>query len=199
MSARGWNDADSPQPELLAAYVDGELGPEVRARVEGWLAEHPDLAAEVEATRRLARLWQSAPPPDPGRDAWAGLLARIEAALPEAAARRLAPWRRLAWGLGMLTAAAAALVLAASLWRGPGRLPGLEPLQVIAADDVEIISLDAEGARALVVGEPPVREQLALLAPGEATLDDVSGINHYYPRDGSMPPMLFIMPGDTEP
>ena len=40
----------------LHAYVDGELPPERRKTVEGWLATHPDDAARVAAWRAHAEL-----------------------------------------------------------------------------------------------------------------------------------------------
>lgn len=43
----------SIDPELLAAYADGELGPEEAARVEAAIAANPALAREVDAHRAL--------------------------------------------------------------------------------------------------------------------------------------------------
>lgn len=43
----------SIDPELLAAYADGELGPEEAARVEAAIAADPALAREVDAHRAL--------------------------------------------------------------------------------------------------------------------------------------------------
>jgi hypothetical protein len=42
--------------ETLAAYADGELGPEEMARVEAAIAADPALAAEVEAHRKLRNI-----------------------------------------------------------------------------------------------------------------------------------------------
>jgi anti-sigma factor RsiW len=65
-----------PTPQLLAAYVDGELGPADRAAVDAWLCDHPEARADVAAQRRLTHLWRAAPPPDPGDAAWADELLR---------------------------------------------------------------------------------------------------------------------------
>jgi anti-sigma factor RsiW len=79
-------------PEQLAGYADGELGPATREAVERGLLGDPRARADVEAQRRLARLWQATAPADPGEDAWSGVLARIEASLP--AVRLARPGRR---------------------------------------------------------------------------------------------------------
>src|SRR5262249_62377002 len=54
---------DDLPPELLAAYADGELCPRERARVEEWLAEHPEGAELLEAQESVGpgnvELWQS--------------------------------------------------------------------------------------------------------------------------------------------
>ena len=47
MIARYWNAGAPPSPELLAAYLDGELRGPVRKRVADWLAHHPEAAAEM--------------------------------------------------------------------------------------------------------------------------------------------------------
>jgi anti-sigma factor RsiW len=208
MIARDKGD-EGPRPEELAAYADGELAPAASAEVEAWLAEHPDAAAEVEAVRGLSRLWQAAPPPEPSAAQWADVLGRIEARLPAPETLRPRRRRRLA---GVVTglaaaAAAAAILFAVRLPRPTEEVvlppPPVEPLPVVTADDVEIISISAADARALVVGEPPVREELALLAPGEVTVDqvksEVHGMNPYFQGDGSTAPMILMTPQPEDP
>src|SRR5262245_35162523 len=83
----GFNDRyrDRPFPELLAAYADGELDAAGRARVEAWLAEHPDALVELENQRKLSRtnteLWQSSAPASPGERSWARMIVRVHTAL----------------------------------------------------------------------------------------------------------------------
>src|SRR5438552_5519183 len=83
----GFNDRfrDRPFPELLAAYVDGELDAAGRAQVETWLAAHPDAYAEVENQRKLSRkngkLWHFSAPPSPGERSWTRLFQRMHTAL----------------------------------------------------------------------------------------------------------------------
>jgi anti-sigma-K factor RskA len=202
MSARG-NDENGPRPEELAAYVDGELSPADRAEVEAWLADHPEAATEVEALRGLSQLWQTAAPPEPTEAQWAGVFSHIKAALPAAVAPSLR-WRRgLAWGLAAL-ATAAAVLLAVFLTRptevGP---PPPEPFPVVTPDEFEINQINAEDAGALLVGDIPVREQLALLGPGEVTVEsvksDVEGMDPTFPRDGSATPMIIMVPREEGP
>src|SRR3954463_1573502 len=108
-----WNDPDrGATPEQVAAFVDGELDPGNSARVEAWLTDHPEMAAEAEAWRRLARVWAETAPPDPGPAAWATTRARIEAALPARAPNRLRVSHRPVWAnlgpmaaLGLMAAA----------------------------------------------------------------------------------------------
>ncbi len=54
--------------ELIDLYVDDALPESLRARVEGYLASHPDAAATVAALRATAARLQAAPTDRP--DAW---------------------------------------------------------------------------------------------------------------------------------
>src|SRR5689334_18822405 len=65
---------DQLPPELLAAYVDGELPPAECRRVEAWLADHPDARADVEDQRRLLRLFEETAPPPPTDERWASVV-----------------------------------------------------------------------------------------------------------------------------
>jgi hypothetical protein len=101
--------------ELLAAYVDGELEGEARARVERWLADHPDARADREAQRALspanAGLWERAEPPEPSQVQWRARFRAIEKQL-------AAPSSRPRWRAGLLALAglATAGVAAAVAW-----------------------------------------------------------------------------------
>ena len=55
------NDSDRrPDPEMLAAYADGELSPAECRLVEDWLARHPDLSRRIllpaELTKELIQV-----------------------------------------------------------------------------------------------------------------------------------------------
>ncbi len=193
-------DDPRPDPERLAAYADGELPLAQRREVEAWLARHPEGRAEVEAVRRLARLCKDAAPPEPSEAAWADVLARVEAALPAAAARRPTPRRRigiLPW-VGAAAAAAAALFLAVAWWQAAVPGPAGEPLPVVSADDVEILGMDAGDVGALVVGRLPVLGPLVLASAADIIVDDTGHDVDVVIDDVELPghaaPPMIIMP-----
>lgn len=118
-------------PELLAAYVDGELDGDSRARVERWLANNPEALAELQAQRALSPanhgLWERAEPPEPlGRD-WAAAKSRI---VERIARSKQVRWRSATWVLAGLSAAgvAAAVVWIAVLARAPVAPPAPAPV-----------------------------------------------------------------------
>ena len=100
--------------ELLAAYVDGELDGDTRARVERWLADHPDARDEVNAQRALSPtntgFWERADPPRPSEGKWSGCLRAVEhlLAAPTASPR----WRAGVWSVAGLAAMGAAAAVA---------------------------------------------------------------------------------------
>jgi len=101
--------------ELLAAYVDGELDGESRARVERWLADHPESRDDLETQRALspanAGLWERAEPPEPAQAHWRARFRAIEDQL-------AAPPLRRRWCAGIVALAglATAGVAAAVAW-----------------------------------------------------------------------------------
>src|SRR4051794_15463828 len=78
MLPRQANDAGGPTREELAAYADGELRGAAHARVQVWLAAHPEAAGEVVSLRQLGHLYRASTPADPGAAAWTAMLDRIE-------------------------------------------------------------------------------------------------------------------------
>lgn len=190
----GFNDRyrDRPFPELLAAYADGELDAAGRARVEAWLAEHPDAFVELENQRKLSRtnteLWQSSAPASPGERSWARMIVRVHTALihrPAAPERR--SWR-FRYGAAILATAAAAL-FAIGLFR-PGQPPTVVPspdadetvLVMADASDVDVQSIQDADTELLVIGQPPLIGQVVLASPGDIQLEKV-----LKDTDGMMP------------
>jgi hypothetical protein len=124
-------------PELLAAYADGELDPVTRARVERWLAGHPEARELLRAQRRLSpqnwRLWQKLEPPLPSEDTWAAVQQSVEEAVLPAPAvavgARPGRWKRVGlWaGSGLAAAAVAASV---AWWAGTRLAPTPRPVEV---------------------------------------------------------------------
>jgi anti-sigma-K factor RskA len=165
-------NADSPTPEQLAAYVDGELDPARRRGVETWLRNHPEAAAEIEQYQRLARLWKAAAPIEPEGAKWATVLARVESGL---RSHSLPLWRSQLIRMGAAAALAAAVMLLVCRHRpepteGPVRG---ELLAVVSPDDVDILSLRAADRVTLVVGVPPVTEPLVLASPRDVELERI--------------------------
>jgi anti-sigma factor RsiW len=110
---------NAPEDSALHAWLDGELSPERRAEVDGWLREHPEDAARV-------RLW--AADRDAVRARFDGVL---DEAVPDALAqvvwRKGAPAQRWSWTEGRQRIAAAVAIFALGsalgagiMWRAQG-------------------------------------------------------------------------------
>jgi hypothetical protein len=182
MTSQNGDDHWSPSQEQLTAYVDGELGhglqgPQLRERIEKWLAGHSDAAAEVNAQRRLLDLWKKTAAEDPGEASWAAAWSRINSPPPR---DRKSGWRRrLGWSAALLFLTAAAIVLAVILAAG-GRDQGpdsdkVDPFPVAAADDVEILEIAGADVGALVGGRLPVTGELIVAASQEVEILRVNG------------------------
>jgi hypothetical protein len=186
---RAWDPPPhEPTPDQLAAYYDGALTGPARAAVDTWLADHPD-----DTDDELARALQATQPADPAPEAWAGVLDRVAAAVPPR--RRYAG---LIVGAAA-AAALVAVLLGRALWpprsnapaddpnrvvqdekRTPGRgsEEESEPLELAAPSDVRVIcmegddthiELDGRMVKTLIVGEPPVPDELLLPTSFEKT------------------------------
>lgn len=193
-------DAEPPRAGELAAYVDGELTPAEQQRIEDWLADHPESAAEVQSLRRLHDLLRSQAPADPGEASWAATLQRIEQTLahPSKIESR-PPARRRGWLAWALSATAASLVLALSLNfvpRSSQVSPPVveEPFAVVTADDIEITSIAAADVHALAVGEPPLHPEIVLVSAGDVALRSVESDPQW-----GFPDMRMNTEGDETP
>jgi anti-sigma factor RsiW len=179
-----------PDPRQLAAYADGELTDDARARIDAALADHPAAAEELRAQQEFARsnaeFWRAVAAPEPTDAAWDRTLGRIASALRESAPPRRPGFRRLPWLAVAVGTAAAALVWVVAGLNPPAGPNGLvlsvpvvpdpyddgndgEVLAVAKADDVEILSIREEDVPMLVVGRHPVPGPITL-----AGLDDVA-------------------------
>ena len=206
MSAHDADDRDTLPLELLVRYADGAVTPAECCRVEAWLAAHPEARADVEAQRRLARLFDEAAPPCPRRSAGPRRWQAWNSASPRRR-RRPARRRRAALAVAAL-AAAAAVLLALALRQPPGGHAGTEKTgqpadeevwQVVSPDEVEIVSMDDRDRGALVVGEPPVNEPMELLTADEVKvnkLPDVQGrVGRLHVLQGSGAPYIVVSVG----
>ena len=106
-----------------------------------------------------------------------------------------ARWRALLAAGG---AAAAVIVLTVALGRWhtpPGDAPEVvEVFPVASNEDVEIVSVDAAGIAAVLVGELPFREPIVLMEPGDIALRSVER-----PRQGTFPEMRLQPDADAAP
>jgi hypothetical protein len=87
--------------EELSAYLDNALSESDRARVDKALAESPDLRAELARLRALGQLIKSVPTPEPPSDFYARIMNKT----------RVRPRRWAPWGVSLVTAMAATLVM----------------------------------------------------------------------------------------
>lgn len=139
-----------------------------RDDLEDWLREHPEANDDLADLPRLRELYQSACPPEPEEAAWSAVCSRIYASIGRT--RRPRPWWIIA--AGSVAAAILALLLARPLWKtstpveSPETVQRIEePFPVVEAEDVTILSMDARDVAALVVGEPPVGDDLEFARP----------------------------------
>jgi ferric-dicitrate binding protein FerR (iron transport regulator) len=180
---------ESPTPQELAAYADGELDGSdalapLRHKIEAWLEKHPAARGELEAQRHLRRIWDATTPPEPSEQAWERLVARLPAE-PCQPPRQPPLWTRTRWlAAGAAIAAAVALFFVLrtpepAVPTPPAPQPGPfaaaelddgAPLQVASADEIEILSVAGSDMHTLAVRGLSVRDLLELLGPGELTL-----------------------------
>jgi hypothetical protein len=177
-----WNRTDpGPDPKKLAAWADGELNRADAERVEAWLARHPDTD-EAGRLVRLYRDHPPEEPSERAWEAALTNLAHraMGPASPDGTpVRRQSPpgWRpRLLLALAATAALVAGVLLARSWWiertngpygsditnvlpPSPATLPRSpddsdEPFPVATLGEVEIISIRAEDADRLLMGQP---------------------------------------------
>jgi anti-sigma factor RsiW len=173
-----WDKGQPPAPEELMAFADGELGPARHEEVAKWLVGRPDAQGQVDEFRRLGQLWRNAQPPEPSPQAWAAALARIENALPPSTPLPRPRPRRPAWTFPALAAAAVLGVVLLSRSLAPVGTPTNnngsstaddEPYPIVAANEINIVGMDAQDADALV-GHPPLSGTLEFAAPADVRL-----------------------------
>jgi hypothetical protein len=180
-------NAWKPDPELLAAYFDGELEgrddvADVRARMEAWLEGNAEAAEQYAEHQQLNKLMRDTTPAEPSAAAWKQTLERIDA---ERKRPALAPTsRRRSWVV--MGAIAASVLLAIGLfgamrsyvWNTPNRdiaengknfeapEETYEMLEVALASEVTILRIDTDDIEGVIVGTMPVSAPLELADPG---------------------------------
>lgn len=167
-------DPWKPDPERLAAFCDGEVHDAAeRARIEAYLAEHPEAQAEMASLRQLRGLWEKTTPPQPTPATWKDQEARLdEPPRPRPELPRLQPLMRTV----LIVAVAACLALAwvlTTLTR-PVPAPAAVPvLPVASADEIEILHIDGEDIASIVVGTLPLVGVLELADSGDVEVHSV--------------------------
>lgn len=172
-----------PDPQLLAAYFDGELegrddGAALRARLEAWLEQHPEARSRWAEHHAFRRFWLETTPLEPGEATWNRVLDQIDAQGRCAAAAKGRSHRR---ALGVI---AASLALLLGLAYGAVRHAAApsakndviaqaprdddeEVLQVATAGEVVVTYIEGADARAIAVGQLPVQGPLELADVGD--------------------------------
>jgi hypothetical protein len=161
----GADDAGRERPSdgMDAASSHGGEGDPNEAGPTG----HSCMNEELADLERLRELFLSCGPSLPDEAAWQAVRARIHEQVSDVRpARRRAS--RPVWSILGLTAAAVlgAVLLTRSWWTGgaiPKPGPEEEPYPVVAAEDVDIISIETHDVAGLVVGEPPVSGELVFV------------------------------------
>lgn len=162
---------DDLPPELLAAYADGELPPDLSERVARWLAADPEALRMGDEQAGLSPanefLMDELAVPMPTPREWAACQAGIRG--------ELAKPRRDYWAVVHIAAGLAVAVVLAAVWLGainhrlaplalllPAEESDDETFVLASPGDVEILSMHEEAAPLLVVGDVPWDENLIL-------------------------------------
>lgn len=180
-----------PRPELLAAYFDGECEGRddlalLKARIEDWLAQHPEAKADLAAYRRLLQLWQETAPPEPAAEQWTQMLDNLKK-VPLPKTQTSKPRRRIPVVRVLATVAAA--LFAALWWSNWSPEPihvaptpqlvettpkeEIETLEVATISEVAIIRVEGADTQTLVVGELPLQGNLELVREGDVILTNI--------------------------
>lgn len=201
---------DDLPPELLAGYADGELCGQDRARVERWLADHPEARELLEGQEALSpnntEFWSAVRPPEPSVAKWAEVRDGVQANAPRPSRRG---WIALIGAVGLMATAATLLFALPALYRParvdphslPAPLPPAEddePFAMAGADDVRIVSLPESAAGLLVVGHHPLGDTDLVLARADeiefhGVGSDLAGRFPEVPTDPAAddPPMIW--------
>jgi anti-sigma factor RsiW len=196
--------------EILAAYVDGELNSATRARVESWLAEHPEAHSELFEQREMSlanqELWDAAGPPMPSAARWDRTYSEIERRLvnpvmPVRARRRTVTYLAPVFALTGIVAVLLVVVSMIAYTPGPHLVksftgPAAQAFddddegiyRIATADDVEIIQLPEEASSLIVVGRHPMDDTPLVLA----TTSDLDIFNLGPDDQGHMPNVELI-------
>jgi anti-sigma factor RsiW len=189
----------APDPDLLAAYLDGALDgrADLCRQVELWLDRHPEARADLETDGRLVELFHDATPEEPDPVAWQRVWRQVQRVhRGEMLVLRASPRSAKAGSRARtIVACVAAACVAFLAWNAVLRLPfvpmsqrpGLEVLPVASADEVVVLRVEGDDTHTLVVGLLPLQGSLELADPG-----DVERISSAPAADDQMVPHFRI-------
>lgn len=167
-----------PDPQLLAAYFDGELTEQedLRTRIEAWLEAHPEALADW---AELKKLLADTRPAEPSESAWQKMRESIDADRPAPRRSRM-PW------IAAAIAASILLLIGAGfgIWRTP-QAPApvivqnpktiaptvdFEDLPIASADEITILRIEGSDMGTVPVAYLPIQGELELADPGEVCI-----------------------------
>lgn len=124
--------------ELLSGYLDGELSPENRVRVERALRDDPSLKLDLDRWRRLDETMHAGEPPPLSAEQWQRVWETVQARTGAVGHEGARSRRRLVRMVWLAAALAAAVLLAVSyLFVMRGRRLSLPSTIADGAPDVE--------------------------------------------------------------
>jgi hypothetical protein len=159
--------------ELMSAWADDprSLSPEERAEVEALVDGSPALRRDAEETRALLGRLRELPPDgdEPAWDEFARTLrGRIDDAQPGPVRRWLDRWWKPAFGLGLVAAAAAVVIVARH--QQPADAPADPPRTAARAPDAGVAPLPVPGPD---LAAPEDTDPFAFGAIGEIAAEDL--------------------------
>lgn len=208
MSPHEGDAKHDPDPQKLAAFVDGELDDRAAQRISAWLARNPEAQAEVDSQRRLSEFWQASAAEDLPADRWASTLQRIDRSIRTPSPRRGMVKRRAAWVYLALavTATAASVAVVVSNWPPPDRLVQPagprqeEAYPVLSGEEITILSLNSRDPLHPVIGSLPINDPLVLVEPSDIKFESIEPDEGMRPRiTGETGPFpMVIVPARSE-
>lgn len=121
---------------------------------------------------RLRELCEQSAPPEPSAERWATVGEAVRAGVRPSQLVRAERRRKMQRTIGMLSAVAAAVLLAVFLSSRPDEAQ-VEVFPVATAAEIEIISVAGPDVTSLAVGELPMQSPLQLLGPGEVMVTSI--------------------------
>jgi len=179
-----------PTPELLGAYADGEfegrqdLQP-LRQELEAWVASHPEAQVELAELRRLRRIYEESPPPEPSDAHWNRCFDAIAKADKTPVKPAIGSPAKI---IGTIASLAAVLLFVVAPRFGTRPV---EAWATAGPSDVEIVHAEAEDA-ALLAWQMP-HDPLPLAESGDVAFVEPEMPRRVVYREGVGRPMIWAL------